>query len=146
MFDITGVAAKGWHDRSSPSGHGRPNLVIPDRSAPSARRFAGPGRCGDRRRRRIGSAISERFVAEGAIVAVCDADAAAAEVVAARPQDGGGRAGPVFFDVADAMPALPVSMLVGRHGRLDVLVNNAGINRRGDLLAVARPIGTSASR
>lgn len=85
----------------------------------------------------MGSAICERFVAEGAIVVVCDADAAAA-AVAHRLQEGGGRAESVVFDVTDADAcAAAVQALVGRHGRLDVLVNNAGINRRGDLLTVS---------
>ena len=57
-----------------------------------------------------GSAVSERFVAEGAIVAVGDADAAAAEVVAARRQDGGGLGRSLSSSTLPMpMPALPLS-------------------------------------
>jgi len=71
----------------------------------------------------LGAAIAARLAADGAVVAVNDLDATAAEKVAA---DVGGEA--AVFDVVDA-PAFDAAVdgLVERHGRIDVLVNNAGI-------------------
>jgi 3-oxoacyl-[acyl-carrier protein] reductase len=71
----------------------------------------------------LGAAIARRLAAEGAHVVVNDLRADAAEVVA-KEIDGEVSA----FDVADsgAFDAA-VGAVVARHGRLDVLVNNAGI-------------------
>jgi len=78
----------------------------------------------------IGRAIAERFVAEGAIVGMLDlkperAEAAAAEVRAAFAASGG-RAEAYAGNVAErATLADAVAALDAKHGRLDVLVNNA---------------------
>ena len=71
----------------------------------------------------LGAAIARRLAEEGAHVIVNDLRADAAEVVA-KEVDGEVAA----FDVADsgAFDAA-VDAAVARHGRLDVLVNNAGI-------------------
>ena len=71
----------------------------------------------------LGAAIAGRLAADGARVIVNDVDAAAAESTASR---WGGEV--EAFDVADheAVDAA-VDAMVERHGRLDVLVNNAGI-------------------
>jgi 3-oxoacyl-[acyl-carrier protein] reductase len=75
----------------------------------------------------LGLAIARRFAAEGATVVLADLDGAAAEAAAAEL--GGDHRG-VACDVADedAVRAM-VDGTVERHGRLDVLVNNAGITR-----------------
>jgi NAD(P)-dependent dehydrogenase (short-subunit alcohol dehydrogenase family) len=78
--------------------------------------------------RGIGRAIVLKFVAEGATVAFfdIDADAAAGTILAAAA------AGPVEFIAADvtrdADVARGVARVEERHGRIDVLVNNAGVN------------------
>ncbi|MFE5672700.1 SDR family NAD(P)-dependent oxidoreductase [Agromyces sp. NPDC056523] len=83
----------------------------------------------------IGTAIGERFAREGAQVVLCDRDADAAELTRARIADAGGSASVEAFDVADGAAARSaVDRVVAERGRVDVLVNNAGINRRGALL------------
>ena len=87
----------------------------------------------------IGRAITERFVAEGAVVGMLDlkaekAEAAAAEVRVAFP---GARVEAFAGNVADrATIADAVAALDARHGRLDVLVSNAIWVRYGPLDAV----------
>jgi NAD(P)-dependent dehydrogenase (short-subunit alcohol dehydrogenase family) len=78
--------------------------------------------------RGIGRAIVEKFLAEGATVAFfdIDADEAARTVLATAP------AGPVEFIAADVTEEADVqrgvARVIERHGRIDVLVNNAGVN------------------
>ncbi len=76
----------------------------------------------------IGRAIAERFGAAGARVAVNDlTDEATAATVAAIMADGGS-ASPAPADVSDgAAVAAMVASVLEHHGRIDVLVNNAGI-------------------
>ena len=80
----------------------------------------------------IGSAIAERFATEGARVWVCDSAAEGATAVADRI---GGEALALDLNDADAAMAA-VDRVLAESGRIDVLVNNAGINRRGDILTV----------
>ncbi len=71
----------------------------------------------------LGAAISRRLAADGAYVIVNDLQAEAASKVAA---DVGGEAAP--FDVTDSAAfTAAVDGAVAKHGRIDVLVNNAGI-------------------
>lgn len=81
--------------------------------------------------RGIGRAVAVRLAAAGAHVACAGRDRAALdETLAAVAAGGSGSAEAVELDVTDAeRAAAAVTDLHGRHGRLDVLVNNAGITR-----------------
>jgi 2-hydroxycyclohexanecarboxyl-CoA dehydrogenase len=86
----------------------------------------------------IGSAISARLAGEGALVVVCDADEPAAAAVATRLETAGHRATSLAFDVSDPAACRgAVERILAEHERIDVLANNAGINRRGDLLSLS---------
>ncbi len=78
--------------------------------------------------RGIGRAIALRFAAEGAAVVLAATGRDALEETAAEIRGAGGRALTSVTDVADeaAVTRLIASTLAG-FGRLDVLVNNAGI-------------------
>lgn len=80
----------------------------------------------------IGQGIVRGFAAEGAGVAIADVDRAAAEALAAELRAGGARAVATIGDVAVAADAARmVEETVAALGRLDVLVNNAGIQPMG---------------
>lgn len=84
--------------------------------------------------RGIGRATALRFAEEGASVAVADVDAAVADDVAGEIESGGGRALSVQVDVADRDSVTAMSQQVrDAFGRIDVLVNNAGILRDAQL-------------
>ena len=71
----------------------------------------------------LGAAFARRLAADGAVIIVNDLDADAAAVVA---DEVGGHAAP--FDVTDSAAFdAAIDHAVHDHGRLDVLVNNAGI-------------------
>ena len=83
----------------------------------------------------IGTAIATRFADEGAHVIVCDAVEDSAHATAHAIVTGGGSAEAAVFDVSDPDDIRAfASLVLGEHGRVAVLVNNAGINRRGPLL------------
>jgi NAD(P)-dependent dehydrogenase (short-subunit alcohol dehydrogenase family) len=76
----------------------------------------------------IGAATARRFAEEGATVIVADIDLPSAQGVAADITAAGGQAEAHQQDVADeAVWHGLVADIVGKYGRLDVLVNNAGI-------------------
>jgi NAD(P)-dependent dehydrogenase (short-subunit alcohol dehydrogenase family) len=81
----------------------------------------------------IGRAIAETFAREGALVAVADRDQDAAKEVADAIVKANGAASAHAVDVTDT-PQVKRLMddLAGRHARLDVLVNNAGVGQRAD--------------
>ena len=79
--------------------------------------------------RGIGFAIAERFLAEGATVVVADLDGDAAR--SAADALGKGAEGVAVDVVDEASVEALVDGVVDAHGRLDVLVNNAGITRDG---------------
>jgi NAD(P)-dependent dehydrogenase (short-subunit alcohol dehydrogenase family) len=80
---------------------------------------AGPG---------IGHGISTVLAGEGAVVAILEIDLAAAEIVRKTIADAGGRAMVVRCDVSKATDVrTAIENVVQAHGRLDVLVNSAGI-------------------
>jgi NAD(P)-dependent dehydrogenase (short-subunit alcohol dehydrogenase family) len=80
----------------------------------------------------IGRAIARRLAADGAAIVVADIAGEAAERVAREIREAGGAA---IAGVADVASSADVGRLVettrARHGRLDALVNNAGIVVRG---------------
>lgn len=81
----------------------------------------------------IGRAIARRFAAEGAHVYLVDVDGAAAEAAAEAMQSEGGNARAVAADVSRGQDVTAMLRTVqSAHGRLDVLVNNAGLNVRSD--------------
>jgi 3-oxoacyl-[acyl-carrier protein] reductase len=78
----------------------------------------------------IGAATARRLAAEGATVAVLDLGAEGVEATAAAIRDAGGEALALVGDVTQAAAMQEVVRQVAeRYGRLDVLINNAGINR-----------------
>jgi 3-oxoacyl-[acyl-carrier protein] reductase len=88
--------------------------------------------------RGIGRAIARRLALQGAtVVAAARGDNAAeavAEIVAA-----GGKAEAIALDVTDASACeAAVAGVVARHGRIDILVSNAGITRDTLLLRMKR--------
>jgi NAD(P)-dependent dehydrogenase (short-subunit alcohol dehydrogenase family) len=86
----------------------------------------------------IGSAICARLASEGAQVIATDLDGEAVSKTAADIVASGGSAAAAVANIsrAEACAEL-VATTVRDHGRIDVLVNNAGINRRGNLLAIS---------
>ena len=76
----------------------------------------------------LGSATARLFAEEGAVVYLTDIDAAGAEAVATEIRKAGGRAHAFAHDVtSEADWDRVISTIVAECGRLDVLVNNAGI-------------------
>ncbi len=76
----------------------------------------------------IGFGIARRLARAGAVVAVADLDAAAAEAAATKLTDEKLQAFAVQVNVADnASVEQAVKTVAERTGRIDVLVNNAGI-------------------
>ncbi|MBE0605549.1 MAG: 3-oxoacyl-[acyl-carrier-protein] reductase [Deltaproteobacteria bacterium] len=89
--------------------------------------------------RGIGRSIAELFSAEGATVVVNDVgnDAGARETLAAL-EAAGGKGSVEMFDVSDAAQVdAGVKNILQAHGRIDVLVNNAGITRDNLLLRMS---------
>jgi NAD(P)-dependent dehydrogenase (short-subunit alcohol dehydrogenase family) len=76
----------------------------------------------------LGEAIARRFAEEGAAVACVDLRPAENQAVAAAIRAAGGDAVAVEGDVASAADTARIADAVrARHGRVDVLVNNAGV-------------------
>ncbi|HJV70775.1 SDR family NAD(P)-dependent oxidoreductase [Ideonella sp.] len=85
----------------------------------------------------IGAACAERFAAEGAKLALWDVNATAATALAQRLRDAGAEAQAMPCNVArkgEVDAALAATVLA--FGRVDGLVNNAGIFRAADFLEV----------
>ncbi len=85
----------------------------------------------------IGTAIAQRFAAEGAHVIVTDMNGEGLKATTAAIQTTGGQARSFAADIATADGCRAViADVLAQEGRIDVLCNNAGINRRGNLLAL----------
>ncbi len=81
----------------------------------------------------IGRAIAQRFAQEGAFLYVCDIDGPAAESTASEIRAASGQATALTCDVSRGQDVDAVMRAVeSAHGKLDVVVNNAGLNVRGD--------------
>jgi len=86
----------------------------------------------------IGRAISETFAREGARVVVADLNEAAGRETVQRVEAAGGTASFVSTDVSKAEDAERlVSTCLRRYGKLDILVNCAGVYARGDVLSTS---------
>ena len=78
----------------------------------------------------IGLATAVKFAAEGAIVVACDVKAAAVAEAVAALQAGGAQALGFTLNVTDrAQVDAMVAAVKSQFGRIDVLVNNAGITK-----------------
>lgn len=85
----------------------------------------------------IGTAIASRFAAEGAQVIVTDMNADGVEATCASIRAAGGQARGFAADISKAEGCKAViTDALAHEGRVDVLCNNAGINRRGPLLSL----------
>ena len=78
----------------------------------------------------IGEATSMKFAAEGASIVVADVNPETAGKVVKNIEENGGRALAVEVDVTDKdSVAAMVEAVVSEFGKIDILINNAGINR-----------------
>ena len=88
----------------------------------------------------IGRAISMLFGAQGARVAVLDVDGVAAKATADAIAAAGGAAEATACDVSDAGSVTAAfSSVIGRAGRLDILINNAGVAHVGNIEHTPEP-------
>ncbi len=87
----------------------------------------------------IGAAVARALASAGAHVVVAARSEEKAAAVASALAGSGGSAEPLRMDVADAASVQAgMKALAERHGRLDVLVNNAGITEDGLLLRMSK--------
>ncbi len=80
----------------------------------------------------IGKATAVRFAEEGAKVVICDVNAEAGEAVAAE-------IGAKFYkvNIADRLAVQEwIEAVMAEYGRIDILINNAGVLRDGQLVKV----------
>jgi glucose 1-dehydrogenase len=86
----------------------------------------------------IGRACVEAFAAEGAAVVIADIDAEGGERTAAAIRAGGGQAQFIQTDVGDAGQAQRlIDQTLAAFGRVDVLINNAGIIKTAEFLKIS---------
>jgi NAD(P)-dependent dehydrogenase (short-subunit alcohol dehydrogenase family) len=86
----------------------------------------------------IGTAISERLATEGAFVVVTDAVAENAQHTADAITAAGGKAVAIPADISsEAACTSLIEDVFKLRGQIDVLVNNAGLMRRGNILDIS---------
>jgi 3-oxoacyl-[acyl-carrier protein] reductase len=89
--------------------------------------------------RGIGRALARSLAAHGAVVAAAARDQSKLESLVGEIAAGGGKAKALALDVTSgASVAKAFETLLGEHGRVDGLVNNAGITSDGLLLRMKR--------
>lgn len=85
----------------------------------------------------IGAACAERLSGDGAAVALWDVDDSRGQALAARLVDGGARAVYVHCNVSSKQEVdAAVATTLAAFGRIDALVNNAGIFKAADFLEI----------
>jgi 3-oxoacyl-[acyl-carrier protein] reductase len=85
----------------------------------------------------IGQAIALRFAREGADVAVVDVNRETAEAVGREVQALGRRSAIRVADISDCFAIqAAVQQIVAELGRIDVLINNAGVEKRAPFLEI----------
>lgn len=95
----------------------------------------------------IGAEIARHLAAAGATVVIADRNMTGAEGVAAAIYQAGGRARAMAFDAADEESiATLLDNTAKEFGRLDVLVNNAGIQNRAYLQDTSADLWDSIQR
>ena len=78
----------------------------------------------------IGFVTAQKFSDEGALAIICDMNQEQVDAAVKKIVDAGGRAEGYVLNVTDrASIDLVVAALMARHGRIDVLINNAGITK-----------------
>jgi len=84
----------------------------------------------------IGAGIAKLFAAEGARLVIAEIDETRAAETQAAIEQSGGQALAIKTDVSnrDSVQAMAAQVL-NRYGHIDILVNNAAVLTRGDLLA-----------
>lgn len=89
----------------------------------------------------IGRAIAEQFAADGAVVYACDRQEGSMEAWASTcAEQYGTRVVPLYFDVTDAAAVKAAFMQVFKaEGRIDALVNNAGVVFNKKIGMIVRP-------
>ncbi|MBI3240922.1 MAG: SDR family oxidoreductase [Chloroflexi bacterium] len=87
--------------------------------------------------RGIGKAIALRFAAAGAKVVVNDVNPDTADATAKAISDSGGQAISIIADVANKMAVQTMHYeILEKWGRVDVLINNAGVEPTGSILTL----------
>lgn len=78
----------------------------------------------------IGFATAKKFSDEGALAIICDINQDQVDAAVKKIVDAGGHAEGYVLNVTDRPSIdLVVAALIARHGRIDVLINNAGITK-----------------